>query len=274
MDTKGYPYLVIDDSNAHEFAADNPGGSTGYQGWHTPGTPHVFRGPRPVGSTIPRNEWVGRIQAGQGNFLSDLVKQQGFKSKDQNGLNYCWCYGSTRAVEVQRAVQGFAFTDLSPESVGGPCTGWRNTGGYAQQAFTQIEHYGICESSFMDKPHSLNPRVWKTGWQQNALLHEAVDWYDIGTSFDEVITCLLQRVPVAAGLDWWGHLVCFLDPVILPDGSVGVLFENSWGVDWPTAGANGFATLTEKKATPDGAAAPIITMATVSGGPNPAIAEA
>jgi hypothetical protein len=37
-----------------------------------------------------------------------------------------------------------------------------------------------------------------------------------------------------------------------------VLFQNSWGADWPTPGANGLACLTESKATPDGAAAPII----------------
>ena len=113
----------------------------------------------------------------------------------------------------------------------------------------------------MNAPHSLRPRLWKPGWQQNALEHEVADWYQIGTSFDEVITCLLNRIPVAAGLDWWGHLVCFLDPIILPDGSVGVLFMNSWGVDWPTPGANGLACLTEDLATPDGAAAPIIVTA-------------
>src|SRR5208337_2826804 len=152
--------------------------------------------------------------------------------------------------------------DLSPESVGGPCTNWRNCGGYASEAFDQLQNFGACESSFMDAPHSLHPNRWKSGWQANARLHEALEWYNIdgqdNNIFDELITCLLNRVPVAAGLDWWGHLVCFLDAVILPDGSVGVLFQNSWGADWPTPGANGFATLTERKATPDGAAAPII----------------
>ena len=256
-----FPYLVIDDSNAHLFAADNPGGPTGYFGWHVPGRPYPFRGPKPVNGTIPRSEWVNRIKAGQGNFLSDLVKQQGMKAKSQGRLNYCWVFGSVRALEVQRAVQGFAFEDLSPESVGGPVKGWRNAGGYAGEAFDQLEHFGACESTYMDGPNSLNPRAWKSGWQANALTHEVADWYDIGTSYDEVITCLLRRIPVSAGLDWWGHLVCFLDPIILPDGSVGVLFQNSWGTDWPTAGANGFATLTERKATPDGAAAPIIVMA-------------
>ena len=55
--------------------------------------------------------------------------------------------------------------------------------------------------------------------------------------------------------------MCFLDPIILPDGSVGVLFENSWGEDWPTKGMEGFACLTENYATPDGAASPVgVTM--------------
>ncbi len=281
-----FPYLIISDANAHEFCSGGPlARHFGYRGWQRPDAPHAFRGGRPIGGTIPRSEWPDRIRAGQGSFLSDLVKQQGIAAKDQNGLSLCWCYGSTRAVEVRRATMGLPFHDLSPESVAGPCTGWRNEGGYASEAFDQLQSAGACESSFMDAPHSLRAARWKSGWQDNARLHEAVEWYEIGGGqgagseeqgasslapssvlqapgpFDEVITCLLNRIPVAAGLDWWGHLVCFLDPVLLPDGSVGVLFQNSWGIDWPTPGANGLAVLTERKATPDGAAAPVIVTA-------------
>ncbi len=257
-----FPYLIISDANARQFCAGGSrAGNFGYQGWQRPDQPHRFRGGSPVARTIPRSEWKDRIRAGQGSFLSDLVKQQGMAAKDQNGLGYCWVYGSTRTVEVRRATMGLPFHDLSPESVGGPCTGWRDEGGYASEAFQQLQDAGACESAYMDAPHSLRPNRWKAGWQQNARLHEAVQWYEIGTSFDDVITCLLNRIPVAAGLDWWGHLVCFLDPVILPDGSVGVMFQNSWGVDWPTAGANGLACLTEDRGTPDGAAAPIIVTA-------------
>lgn len=287
-----FPYLIISDANAHEFCAGGSrAGGLGYRGWQRPGAEHRFRGGRPIVRTIPRSEWKDRIRAGQGSFLSDLLKQQGIRAKDQNGLGYCWVYGSTRTVEVRRATMGLPFHDLSPESVGGPCTGWRNEGGYASEAFQQPQDAGACESAYMDCPHSLRVKRWKPGWQQNARLHEAVQWYEIGgseawsrehgagslqscslpstprsplpapSSFDDVITCLLNRIPVAAGLDWWGHLVCFLDPVILPDGSVGVLFQNSWGVDWPAAGANGLACLTEDRGTPDGAAAPVIVTA-------------
>jgi hypothetical protein len=260
LNTDTFPYLIIDDANAHLFSSGGPqAGSMGYKGWQNPTARHTFRGQRPVGQTVPRSQWHAQIAAGQGTFLSDLVKQKKIQAKDQNSLNFCWVYGSTRAVEVRRAATGLPALDLSPESVGGPCTHWRNQGGYASEAFDRLQNFGACETSYMDAPHSLHPLRWKPGWEKNALLHEAVDWYSINTSFDEVITCLLERIPVAAGLDWWGHLVCFLDPVILPDGSVGVLFQNSWGVDWPTPGANGLACLTESKATPDGAAAPILS---------------
>ena len=282
-----FPYLVITKNNRRQYAGVNPDsmytdgavvgpgglypsqslapileGSTGYEGWHKPGQPHEFSVSQQVQQVIPRNEWVDRINAGYGNFLSDVLKQQGIKAKDQNGRSLCWCYGSVRSVETARAKAGLKYLDLSPESVAGPCTNWRDQGGYASQAFTQLEKGGACEMSYMDQLHSLSPNRWKAGWQANAQLHEAVVWNEIGTSFDEVITCLLNRIPVAAGLDWWGHLVCFLDPIILPDGSVGVLFENSWGVDWPTKGANGFACLDETCATPDGAAAPVIVSLT------------
>jgi hypothetical protein len=282
MKAAAFPYLVISDANYKQFLGTKPSersglvasteqilnpilrGPTGYKGWHHPEAKHNFRGSRPVGATISRDQWVPRIQAGQGSFLSDLVKQRGMPAKDQGDLGYCWVYGSTRSMEIQRVAQGLPMLDLSPESVGGPLTRWRNEGGYASEAFGQLENYGACQSSFMDAPHSLTPRRWKAGWQQDALQHEVTDWYELDASdkapiFAAVITCLLNRVPVAAGLDWWGHLVCFLDPIVLPDGTVGVLFMNSWGVDWPTPGANGLACLTEDRATPDGAAAPVIS---------------
>ncbi len=259
LNTEAYPYLVIDSDNAHVVDDHGQlGGATGYAGWQRPGSPHEFAADLPATELIPRSQWHDLIKAGQGTFLSDLIKQKGIPAKSQGRLNYCWVYGSTRAVEVVRATSGLPFEDLAPESVGGPCTGWRNTGGYAGEAFTQLAKAGACASSYLDAPNSLSSQKWKPGWQENAQLHKAVSWAEIDTSFDAVITCLLKRIPVAAGLPWWRHLVCFLDPVILPDGSVGVLFQNSWGVDWPTKGANGFATLSEAKATPDGAAAPSI----------------
>ena len=271
LNTDNFPYLIIDDANAHLFCSGGPQArATGLPGLAAAGRSPRFSRPaagRPDDPAEPMaRPHPGRAPPGKARSFPTSSSKRASQAKDQNGLGYCWVYGSTRAVEVQRAVQGLATLDLSPESVGGPCTHWRNQGGYASEAFEQLQNFGACESSFMDAPHSLHPNCWKPGWQANAaaarggrlVRHPERRRRAI---FDEVITCLLNRVPVAAGLDWWGHLVCFLDPIILPDGSVGVLFQNSWGVDWPTPGANGLACLTESRATPDGAAAPIVVTA-------------
>jgi hypothetical protein len=272
-------FVVINRSNYRRYKGTaggiHPGedfvewmkGSTGYQGWQDPAAPHVFRGPKPVANIIPRSEWADRIKAGQGSKVYDAMVKAGVKSKDQNGLNYCWCYGSVRAVEARKVFLGVPHVELSPESVGGPVTGWRNVGGYASQAFDQIQSAGICEVSFMPSgadDHSLRPNQWKSGWQENAKKHETIDWYNLDGSdnndmFSEVVTCLLNDCPVAAGLGWWGHLVAFIGVVLLPDGTVGVLMQNSWlQGDWPRKGDNGYAILTEAMGTPDGAAAPIV----------------
>jgi hypothetical protein len=268
---RDFPYLIIGDHNAHEYS--RPADEPGYKGWQQPAAPHTFyRGPRPVGPLVPRSEWTRRIEQGQGSFLSDLKRQHNIEALDQDGLNYCWAYGSVRAAQYWRLLKGLRWLDLSPESVAGPCVNWRNRGGYASQAFEQMERAGVCETSYMDEPWSRDPRKWKEGWQENAAQNALPNWYAIERDhvpdFDEVITCLLSRLPVAAGLPWWGHLVCFLEAVIVPAGSapantpdgaaVGVLFENSYGVDWPRKGANGLAVLTESRATPDGAAAPVL----------------
>ena len=263
-----FPYLVLTSRNRRQYAATKASRGTpnrkGYMGWTKPGTNKMMEAGEPLTEIIPRSEWKDRIIAGQGNFLSDLVKQAGMPVKDQDGLGYCWVYGSTTCVQVARIKAGLPHVELSPESVGGPCTGWRNQGGYASEAFQQLETYGACESSFMNAPNSLNWRGWQAGWQANALKHRVQRWYDIGNEFpiyDEVISLLLKGMPVAAGLDWWGHLIIFMDAIILPDNTVGVLARNSWGTSWPGIQgltSDGWFCLDEDSATPDGAASPIV----------------
>ena len=205
------------------------------------------------------------LQAGKGQAVLKALAANNIQAKDQDGMSLCWVYGSTRAVELRRVLEGLKHVELAPESVAGPITGWRNEGGYASEAFDQIQNAGICEETYLDAPCSLRHNRWKPGWQDNAKLHEAVDWFNIdGTAsndiYADVMSTLLDDSPVAAGLGWWGHLICLLCPIILADGSVGVVFQNSWGVDWPTPGANGIAVLTESRATPDGAASPTLTI--------------
>ena len=282
-----FPYKII----CHPSDAQKPGDSAtrktylGYRGWRPNGLRRPLRGPLPLPSIVDRSEWSTQIAA-IGD--SHLGRRFPLPAKHQNGLGYCWCYGSTRALEVERQVLGLPNLDLCPESVGGPCTAWRNEGGYAAEYFGQAERDGVAESRLCPRPHLLDPRLWSKDWQANAKSHLVARWFDIEQddrrpTFDELVTCLLSPAtdaggrpahllaarPVAIGLPWWNHLVCALAalelppetdcPVNTPDGrKVGVLIQNSWGPDWPTPGANGYAVLVESLATPDGAACPIL----------------
>lgn len=261
-----FPYLIIASARDVEHHRN-----MGYRGWRQPGQARRLKAGLPPPPTIPRADWARQIA-----LLGDanLAKKFPLPAKDQNGLGYCWVYGTTRAVEVDRLRLGLAALDLCPESLGGPLTDWKNEGGYAAEAFQGLETAGIAESYLCPTPHSLNPRLWDSAWQTNAKSHECMSWYDLESddrqpTFDEVITALLTPLPVAAGLDWWGHLVAFLAAVVIPresglppntptDDTIGVLFQNSWGPDWPSKGENGYAVLTEAFATPDGAGVPII----------------
>ena len=151
------PYLIITDHNYREYAGKAAGvvyhelaqvcrGSTGYLGWEQPGVPHAFRGSKPVGQPLPRSPSTAAIQAAHGKTLSCLLKAKGVKSKNRNRRSLCWCYGTTRAVETRRLVEGLEYLELAPESVAGPCTHWRDVGGFASEAFTQLQNGGVCKS--------------------------------------------------------------------------------------------------------------------------------
>jgi len=240
---------VINDDNYQVIAAE--GVAAGHAAGFVPGPPMDPRFKFANRYTvIPRSDWPRLIKQGQGTFLSDLIKAAKIPSKDQDGLGYCWVYASTSTVETCRAIQGQRHVSLSPESVGGPVTGWRNRGGYGEQALDQLTKVGACESTFMDKPNSISPKKWKAGWEDNCANYKiTMSWFEVAT-FDEVMTALFMRMPVSIGLDWWSHQVLLTDPHMFADGTFGPVMRNSWGENWPTEGAGGWSTLTESKSQP------------------------
>ena len=241
---------VIDETNWRQLVGVR---ATGYIKGTVPKGMATFRSVYPL---IPRSQWSALIAQGKGTFLGDLMRKQGIPVKDQDGLGYCWVYASTECVEAVRALQGQPFVELSPESVGGPLTGWHNQGGNGLDALDQLTKAGACSVSFMDSANSLSQRRWKTGWQADALNHRITDaWASIDDgNFDAVMTAALLRLPVSIGLDWWGHQVLITEPVDIGGGRFGLGFRNSWG---KTYGDDGYDTLDESKAKPDGSFAEV-----------------
>lgn len=245
---------VISDDNAAQIIQDgiSAGRATGY----IAGQPNLKASFSDTYTTIPRDQWKSLIEQGQGTFLSDLIKAYKIPSKDQDGLGYCWVYASTSCLETCRAIQNQPYVNLSPESAGGPVRNWRNQGGFGTEALKQLTNVGACAMSFMDKPNSLAPSRWKAGWEADCANHKIINSWAAVNTFDEVMTALFLRLPVSIGLAWWSHQVLLTDPAIV-SGGYGVVMRNSWGEDWPTAGAGGWSTLTEAKAQPDGTFAAI-----------------
>lgn len=208
---------------------------------------------------IPRTVWTEKIQAMEASKsrVSDLIIQAGIPPLDQNGTNYCWTNGVVTCIESNRCANGLPYVKLSSASVAAPIKGYRNQGGWGGEALEYIVQHGVAAAS-MWPPNAIS-RSYFDSTRENAALHKVTEWYDLNSrNFDQLMTCLLLRIPVAIGLNWWSHEVAAIDPVVVSPGRYGVRIRNSWGPDY---GDNGFAILTEAKATPDDACAPIVSMA-------------
>lgn len=211
--------------------------------------------------TIPRSEWSARIREMEEtkSRLSDVWFGGGVEHLDQNGQGYCWAYSSTHAVMALRAVNNLPYVRLSGHAVGCTVKGFKDEGGWSAQSLEFVAARGVPSvAAWPEKSMSRandTPACWA-----DAARHRVVEaWADVAApvwdrdlSFDQVMTCLLSRVPVACDFNWWGHAVCALDPVEVEPGSFGVRIVNSWA-GW---GDRGTGVLRGNRAVPDNAVAP------------------
>jgi len=255
---------VIDDHNFQIFNKD----------WRDPqtGTP-ILRGhmPRPYSEvpegqlgpfaaafpfSIPRSEWADRIEekdkAQSGLYFA--WKQSNMPPLNQNGTNYCWTNGVVTAIQLTRIVNNAPFIEYSSASVAAPIKGYRNQGGWGGEALEYIVENGVLPVSFWP-PNAIKKQYDTPESRVERAKHKITEWYELQRrNFDQLMTAMLLDLPVAVGYNWWSHEVCAMRPVKLPgNDKYGIGILNSWGTSY---GENGFAVLTESKATPDDAVCP------------------
>ena len=207
---------------------------------------------------IPRSEWKDRIEKMEKtkSRLSDIVLRKGIPSLDQNGTNYCWTNAVITAMLTLRAAQGDKYVPLSPASVAAPIKGYRNQGGWGGDALDYIIKHGVSASEYWPPNYWASAKYDNEDSRDSRARHKVTEWWDLQSrNFDQMMTCLLMRIPVPIGLNFWSHEVCAMDPVVVGNG-FGVRFRNSWGDSY---GEKGFAILSGSKAIPDDAVAPRVT---------------
>jgi len=198
---------------------------------------------------LSRDLWTDEIEAMEQSEsrLTDIIKLAGIEVKNQGQTNYCWINGVTFAVEVTRAVQGLPYVPLSPASVGCKIKNFRNLGGWGVEGLEYVIEHGIVPEEHWP-PNAQQRKYDKAGSWEIAEDFKVLEWMDVeGYNFDLIMTILIElRLPVPVGFNWWGHLVCAVDPVVLGRRQFGYRIANSWGTGW---GENGYGILTERKAS-------------------------
>lgn len=214
--------------------------------------------PFPRELLVPRSEWQARIQEIEASKsrLSDLATLAGLPPKNQQQTNYCWINAPTYCTEMVRVVQNQPLVLLSPASAGAQIKNYQNVGGWGKEGLEWIIAHGLVP---VDRwPANAIDRRYATAENKAlALKYRVAEWWELTPgNVDEFISCLLRRIPIAVGYNWWSHEVSMIDPLWL-DGDVAVRIRNSWG-DW---GENGYGVLQGQRMLPDDAVAPRTALA-------------
>ena len=205
--------------------------------------------------TIPRSEWSDRIESLEKteSRISDVSYFENINCQDQESTNYCWANAPVYCVQLVRMLSGLGIEYLSPASVAAPIKNFTNRGGFGSQALEYIIEKGIVPSKYWPE-NSIDKKYLNDKNSDIAKNYVVTEWYDLEVgNFEQLMTCLLLRIPVAVGYLWWGHEVSAIDPISFGEDKYGIRIRNSWGMSY---GKDGYAILAEKAATPDDAVAP------------------
>lgn len=250
-----YPGEKIIDDNAPSSLILPQGVTKGYEGMHRRGFASARFSAMPDSLLIDRSEWRDRIESKQKeqSQLSDLIKYYKLDPKDQASTNYCWNTAPVGMFELVRSIMNQSKKEFSNASVGGPITGFKNVGGWGDDALDRMESHGVNES--IDWPNNaINKKYYTAANQQKAMENRVADgWWKLEpNTIEQTASLVLQNIPVAVGYDWWGHEVYVCDLVYV-NGEFCFRIRNSWG-DIPEF-PYGFGILKGRKMIPSDAVA-------------------
>lgn len=214
-----------------------------------------------------KQELVDRIKERKAKKmgLRQLRRAKKIPSLQQGQWGYCWSHSPTMALMMRRLSQNMPHVPLSAFMIAATIKNGRNQGGWAALAMEFLEKHGTCSQAKWAQGNA-DPRKFNDpAIREEAALYKVTDsWVDLddtvyerNLTLQQVLSLLVNDVPVAADFYWWGHSVCLFDADVL-DGEPCPVGINSWGDQW---GDLGEFTLQGKRAIPNGAVAPRETLA-------------
>ena len=213
--------------------------------------------------TIPRGEWADRIEKQEKtrSRLIDLKRWRGFSSLNQQQTNYCWANGVVACLHYVRALMGLPHVALSPASVAAPIKNFANRGGWGSEALKYIIEHGVAPQTTW--PANAIDRQYVEPSSEVRKYYRVTEWWELRPrNLEQLVSCLLFRIPVAVGYNWWGHEVMAHDVVVLGRDYFGIIIDNSWGTNWGDAG---HSVLKDSKMLPDEAVAPRVLLPRMGG---------
>lgn len=220
--------------------------------------PEMFAPPSDM-ELIPRSEWSARIKEMEAtkSRLSDL--REGIPSLDQGQVGYCWAHSTTHCVMLLNRIANQPYVPLSAYSVAAIIKGGADEGAWCGLSAKFLREVGVATQEEWPQGSRDVRRDTPALRQSMGKRKVTEEWVDLtrqvwetDLTFDQLATCLLNRIPCAIDLNFWGHSVCALDLVEVERNSFGVRIWNSWGDAWEN---KGMAILAGSKAIPDGAVA-------------------
>lgn len=188
---------------------------------------------------------------------------------------YCWAHGPVGAVIALRARFGQPYVPLSAFGLAYTIKNGRDEGAWAALALDKLIRDGVGPEAGVGAWPRFEQKMRHPGdlfWEEAKKYIVTDGWmeisspvYDRDMSYHQILSCLINRVPVCKDHNWWGHSVLGLDvwdayPNKDPKdlSRYGTVDRNSWGNQY---GTNGFYKLKDQKARADNAVAPSAVMA-------------
>lgn len=243
--------IEINDSNYRTFINAWQGSQLLRRGYRGAGAPVARLGTfEDMGiPLIPESEWDDHIRERERSHatLREYAQGMGLYVLNQARTNYCWVNAPTFCAMFARTLETGVATRFSPASAGARIKNFRNVGGWGSEAYDWFFEHGVNLQEHW--PANEISRAFNTAENQELARHNRLrEGYKLH-SWQEVGSCLIAGIPVAAGYDWWLHEVTLMDLVLRTHDGI---IANSWDVTW---GDQGYGKLVGNRKFPDDAVA-------------------